>query len=169
MVQLLLRTGARVDAPGSHGWTPLCLAARSGAADVTKALLAARADVHACSASGKTALEIATINCRAGSRPVLEAIQTEVAASVLEIAFRRQPRDPFAAVRGAPLQAVPHLPRLAPAPGPLLPPVAALPPSPLCASKRRPSGGSSLLVPPVARAATSRPILEGMEGSAAGN
>ena len=90
MVQLLLRTGARVDAPGSHGWTPLCLAARSGAADVTKALLAARADVHACSASGKTALEIATINCRrAGSRPVLEAIQTEVAASVVETSRQR--------------------------------------------------------------------------------
>ena len=101
--------------------------------------------------------------------PVLEAIQTELAASVLEIAFRRLPRDPLAAARGAPLQAVPHLPRLAPAPGPLLPPVAVPPPSPLCASKRRPSGGSSLLVPPVARAATSRPILEGMEGSAAGN
>ena len=136
---------------------------------MTKALLVARADVHATSANGKTALEIATINRgKPSSRPVLEAIQTEVAASVLEIAFRRQPRDPFAA-RGAPLQAVPHLPRLAPAPGPLLPPVAALPPSPLCASKRRPSGGSSLLVPPVARAATSRPILEGMEGSAAGH
>ena len=170
MVEMLLRLGARTDLLGSHGWTPLGLAARSGAADVTKALLVARADVHATSANGKTALEIATINRgKPSSRPVLEAIQTEVAASVLEIAFRRQPRDPFAAVRGAPLQAVPHLPRLAPAPGPLLPPVAALPPSPLCASKRRPSGGSSLLVPPVARAGTSRPILEGMEGSAAGN
>ena len=114
MVQLLLRTGARVDAPGSHGWTPLCLAARSGAADVTKALLAARADVHACSASGKTALEIATINCRAGSRPVLEAIQTEVAASVVEIALRRRPPTPLAAV--APAPARPCLPA-PPAPG----------------------------------------------------
>ena len=114
MVQLLLRTGARVNAPGSHGWTPLCLAARSGAADVAKALLAARADVHACSASGKTALEIATINCRARSRPVLEAIQTEVAASVVEIALRRRPPTPLAAVAAPPAR--PCLPA-PPAPG----------------------------------------------------
>ena len=114
MVEMLLRLGARTDLLGSHGWTPLWLAARSGAADVTTALRAARAGVRAGSASGKTALEIATINCRAGSRPVLEAIQTEVAASVVEIALRRRPPTPLAAVAAAPAR--PCLPA-PPAPG----------------------------------------------------
>ena len=82
-----------VDAIGRDGWTPLCLAARSGAAEVAKALLAAGADVFAVSGNGKHALEIALINCKNSKTVresgVLEVLQREVAAAVLEIAYSR--------------------------------------------------------------------------------
>ena len=93
MVKLLTDRGAPVDAIGRDGWTPLCLAARSGAAEVAKALLAAGADVFAVSGNGKHALEIALINCKNSKTVresgVLEVLQREVAAAVLEIAYSR--------------------------------------------------------------------------------
>lgn len=94
MVKLLLANGAHFDARAQHGyckgWTPLCLAAREGAVDATKLLVSARANVHATSANGKSALEIANTNSkRKDCQAVLEVLQLEVVASVLEIAFRR--------------------------------------------------------------------------------
>ena len=66
MVRLLVKLGANLDARQMNGqgigWTPLCLAARAGAVDVIRELVASRANVHAISANGKSALEIATIN-----------------------------------------------------------------------------------------------------------
>ena len=72
-------------------WLDLpCLAARS-AAEVAKALLAAGADVFAVSGNGKHALEIALINCKNSKTVresgVLEVLQREVAAAVLEIVY----------------------------------------------------------------------------------
>jgi ankyrin repeat protein len=120
MVKTLVELGAPVDARGLNGqgdgWTPLCLAARAGAADVARALISGRADVHTPSSNGKTALEIATINkTRKDCRAVLEILQFEMVASVLEIAFRFQHRPPAA-------------PRLAPAPVGPPPEAAPLPP-----------------------------------------
>lgn len=77
MVQLLAALGGAVDARGRDGWTPLCLAVRSGATEVAQALIAARADVHAASGNGKTPLEIATINNRAPLMEILKAVQVE--------------------------------------------------------------------------------------------
>ena len=57
-----LIAGPAIDSLSLNGWTPLGLAARSGAIDTAKALLDARANVHAVSAQGKTPLEIATTN-----------------------------------------------------------------------------------------------------------
>lgn len=62
MIQLLAERGAPLDAQGAGGWTPLCLTARSGAMEVAKVLIAAGADANAPSGTGKTPLEIATIN-----------------------------------------------------------------------------------------------------------
>ena len=74
----------------ADGWTPLCLAARSGDADVAKDLLAAGAKINAVSANGKSALDIATINSMVRKdrcARVLDVLTTEMVASVLEIAF----------------------------------------------------------------------------------
>jgi len=113
IVKLLVAHGAEIDARGhsgaGDGWTPLCLAARSGAADVTKALISAGANVHATSANGKTALEIATINRdKKACQSVLEVLHIEMVASVLEIAFQFRPpattpgsRTHFSAARGS--------------------------------------------------------------------
>lgn len=71
MIALLLAaSGAgappiQIDAPGRDGWTALCLAARSGNVPAAKALLGAGADAGLRMASGKTALEIATLNKKA--------------------------------------------------------------------------------------------------------
>jgi ankyrin repeat protein len=62
MIKLLVKLGARVDATGRDGWTPLGLAVRSGATDVAKALIAAQANVNDAGCVGKTPLEIATLN-----------------------------------------------------------------------------------------------------------
>ena len=63
MINVLTKHGAAVDAVGRDGWTPLGLAARSGAIDAAKALIAAGAKVSIASGgNGKTPLEIATLN-----------------------------------------------------------------------------------------------------------
>jgi ankyrin repeat protein len=89
MVDLLVRRGAPVDALGKDGWTPLCLAARQGMPEVTKALLAARANVFTPSGNGKTPLEIATLNSKRNTA-VLALLQHEVADAVLDIAYLRR-------------------------------------------------------------------------------
>ena len=99
MVQLLLEHGADVDAQGRHGqgtgWTPLCLAARTGAVDVVRALLSARANVHAISANGKSALEIGRANRgRIGGEQVLEVLHLAMVESILEIASQFQRHAP---------------------------------------------------------------------------
>lgn len=137
MIHLLVRHGARIDDHGRHGqgngWTPLCLAARLGAAEVIRALLWARASMHATSANGKTALEIAAINAyKQGGQAVLEALHVEMVASVLEIAFGRH--------------LLPATPPLQPTSSASLPPEALLLP-PAAADSQRPSAseGVSLL------------------------
>lgn len=87
LIKLLTGYGASVDAIGRDGWTPLCLAARSGSLEVAKALLEARADVFALSGNGKSPLDIATLNSKHKTSPVLELLQLEVSAAVLEIAM----------------------------------------------------------------------------------
>ena len=62
-----------VDAPGRDGWTPLCLAARSGCVPVAKALLDAGASPSvAMASSGKTAAEIAAVNKKPAMVALLE-------------------------------------------------------------------------------------------------
>ena len=78
MIRLLVARGADVDARGRDGWTPLGLAARTGAVDIAKALLEARADVHAVSGNGRTPIEIATINRKHG---LLELMQGQARPS----------------------------------------------------------------------------------------
>ena len=95
MVKLLAARGAPVDGRAMGGWTPLCLAARTGDAEVARALLSARANLHATSANGKTPIEIAVINhevskashCQSSRQPMLELLQTAVVESVLALAF----------------------------------------------------------------------------------
>jgi len=72
-IQLLTAHGADVDAPGRDGWTPLCMAVRSNAIDSAKALLNAKADVHAAAGNGKTPLEIANLN--SGRTAMIELLQ----------------------------------------------------------------------------------------------
>ena len=62
IIDLLCKRGAEVDAVGRDGWTPLCLAARSGSVPACKVLLAAGAKPDAPMENGKTALDIAEIN-----------------------------------------------------------------------------------------------------------
>ena len=69
-LKLLLRKGAKHSAVGKGGFTPLTLAARSGAMGCIVPLLAAGADPDAKAPMGKSAREIATVNKRA---KVLEA------------------------------------------------------------------------------------------------
>ena len=73
MVRLLVRAShsaalgqLNVDAPGQNGLTPLCLAARSNKEACAKALLEGGADPNAKAAFGKSALDIAKANKRAG-------------------------------------------------------------------------------------------------------
>ena len=53
-----------VDCEGQSGWTPLCLAARSGNVVAATALLAKGADCKKVTAGGKSALDLARINKR---------------------------------------------------------------------------------------------------------
>ena len=85
MIQLLTKHGAKVDAPGRDGWTPLCMAVRSNAVDTAKALLDANANPHAASGNGKTPLEIASIN---GKAAVVELLDQHVAKSVVTEAMQ---------------------------------------------------------------------------------
>lgn len=87
MVELLTERGAPIDAIGRDGWTPLCLAARQGSVDVAKALIAAGANVFAPSGNGMAPLDIAAINAKHGGSALLELLQQEVAAVVLDIAY----------------------------------------------------------------------------------
>ena len=63
-----------MDATGRDGWTPLCLAARSGAAEVAAALIAAGASVGARSGNGKTPMDVAAINGKPALIAMFEAI-----------------------------------------------------------------------------------------------
>ena len=76
LLELLLRYGADVNAPGRDGWTPLGLAVRSNAVSAVKALLEAKADAHrqTNSSNGKTALEIATLNKKPQLIELLSAV-----------------------------------------------------------------------------------------------
>ena len=91
MVKLLTEHGASVDAVGRDGWTPLCLAARQGSVEVAKALIDAGADVFTTAGNGKLPLEIAALNSKhsASAAQVLELLQREVSAAVIEIAYAR--------------------------------------------------------------------------------
>ena len=93
MIRLLAEHGAQVDSLGrdgiGNGWTPLCLAARSGDSDAARALIASGANVHATSSNGKTALDIAIINMKPGHssrRSVFDVLHMEMVTSVLDIA-----------------------------------------------------------------------------------
>ena len=75
MIKLLTSHGANVNAIGRDGWTPLGLAVRSGATEAAKVLLEAKASVDMpCGTSGKTPLEIATINNKKGLIEMLQAV-----------------------------------------------------------------------------------------------
>ena len=56
-------------------------------AHLTERLSFARADVFALSGNGKSPLDIATVNSKHKTSPVLELLQLEVSAAVLEIAM----------------------------------------------------------------------------------
>ena len=73
MITLLTAYGARVDAVGRDGWTPLGMAARSNSVDVARVLLEAKASPDEASGNGKTPLEIARINGKAGITELLQA------------------------------------------------------------------------------------------------
>ena len=67
-----------VNAPGRDGWTPLCLAARSGCVAAAKALLAAGATPDFVMApSGNTALDIAAVNKKLAMVALLEAAKAD--------------------------------------------------------------------------------------------
>ena len=74
MIRLLVSHGANVDALGRDGWTPLCMAVRSNAVDTAKVLLDCNASLHAPAGNGKTPLEIASINGKAGVMELLQAV-----------------------------------------------------------------------------------------------
>ena len=138
MVKLLLQHGALIDARGTQGhgggWTPLCLAARSGAVDVAKMLISAGANIHATSANNKTAYEIANINSsKQNSQLVLEVLHLEMLSYVLDIAIRRRP-------------AVPTAPSLAASAAPIHPPIFELPAQMLAAQEATPALMGSVLL-----------------------
>ena len=95
MVKLLTDHGAPANVRSTNGpgdgWLPLCLAARDGHVGTARVLIAARANVHATSSNGKTALEIASINRTRdhACQSVYELLHIEMVASVLEIALTR--------------------------------------------------------------------------------
>lgn len=65
MIALLAEYGASLDALGRDGWTPLGIAVRSNAVATAKALLEARANVHAKTGpNGQTPIEVATANLK---------------------------------------------------------------------------------------------------------
>ena len=78
MIRLLIEHGADVEACGRDKWTPLGLAVRSGAVDAAKALLDAKASVNTqVGASGKSVLEIATINNKPTLVELMQAVALE--------------------------------------------------------------------------------------------
>lgn len=66
-METLLAQGADVNARNAHGWTPLHVAAAGGDPAVVELLLQHRADVHAQSHIGTTALDNAAMrgSCKA--------------------------------------------------------------------------------------------------------
>ena len=76
VLKLLLRYGAPHSSPGKGGFTPLALAARSGAIRAVLPLLEAGADPDAKTPAGKSARELAVINKRA---KVIEAFDAQPA------------------------------------------------------------------------------------------
>jgi len=75
MIKLLTDHGADPNAPGRDGWTPLCMAVRSNAVSTARALLEAKASVHAVCGNGKTALEVATTN--KGNAELLDLLRAQ--------------------------------------------------------------------------------------------
>ena len=71
VVTLLLNLGAKVDIKDGAGYTALLRAAESGAGDVTRALVAAKADVHTTLDNQMSALHLAS---RAGHAGVVAAL-----------------------------------------------------------------------------------------------
>lgn len=76
VLRLLLRYGAPHSSPGKGGYTPLALAARSGAIAAVLPLLEAGADPDAPTPAGKSARELAVINKRT---KVIEAFDAKPA------------------------------------------------------------------------------------------
>jgi len=72
MIALLAQYGADVNAAGRDGWSPICLAARSGCVPAVRALLSANADPRCVLPNGKSVLEIATINKKAAVISLIE-------------------------------------------------------------------------------------------------
>ena len=104
MVEALLRLGADPNARHrSDGDTPLIRAARMGQVDLVRLLLAARADVHAVTASGATALTEAE---RAGAADVV-ALLRGAGASAGDVPVERAPVD----VEAGPARSTPPRPR----------------------------------------------------------
>ena len=85
--------GLDVDSPGQGGWTALALAARSGYTAAAKALLEGGADPTAVMANGKSALDIARVNKKAG----VVALLSEWDASSEEWAQKPSTSSPYAA------------------------------------------------------------------------
>ena len=79
-LELLLKYGAPHSAAGKGGFTPLCVAARSGNLACAMPLLAAGADPDAPTAAGKSAREYATLNKRT---KLLEAFDANVHTAAL--------------------------------------------------------------------------------------
>ena len=73
---LLLEYGAELVAAFGHsGMAPLHLAARAGALEIAKMLLAAKADPNAVDAKGKTALQLAEVNKKEAVVALLSEVQ----------------------------------------------------------------------------------------------
>lgn len=74
-VQKLLRHGANPDATDSLGFTALMLAAKFGAVDIVKSLLAAGAKTDTKNRDGKSALDYARINRHAGTEALIWGVE----------------------------------------------------------------------------------------------
>ena len=79
VVELLLGAGAGVDARGSDGYTPLCMAAIAGRYDVALFLLSLGADVLAATNNNSTAL---TLSVASGNPALVKHINAAVAKKV---------------------------------------------------------------------------------------
>lgn len=85
-VNLLIKSGAPVDAEDSHQWSPLHWAAKSGAVDTVRRLLVAGVMKTKTDASGKTPFQIAMLCGNIHLRPQLLACGVSVSALDTELA-----------------------------------------------------------------------------------